>query len=104
MKRKCGPLLKKVGRPWSKEYDFAVLQWYDSMESAVCESRNLNSFYFYTNKKIKNQAFIPPLKSASGSTAVTDVAKAEELNAVFRMFSQLIMALMYALIHYRYPA
>ena len=54
------------------------------MESAVCESRNLNSFYSYTNKKIKNQAFIPPLKSTSGSTAVIDVAKAEELNAAFQ--------------------
>ena len=68
---------KQVYKQVSKEYDIAVSQWYDQIESAVCDSQNPNSFYSYSNRKLKDKSFIPSLKKASGEVATSDIAKAK---------------------------
>ena len=50
----------------------------------MCVNHNKNKFYAYTNNKLTNKSFVPPLKTHSGVFAVSDIAKAEQLNATFQ--------------------
>ena len=74
---------KKLYKQVSKEYDKAIIQWYDHVESKICDKRNSKSFYAFTNRKFKSRSFIPPLKTESGNLAISDIDKADVLNSVF---------------------
>ena len=81
-KSKTDDSTKKLYKQVSKEYDKAIIQWYD-VESKICDKRNSKSFYAFTNRKFKSRSFIPPLKTESGNLAISDIDKADVLNSVF---------------------
>ena len=59
-------------------------QWHDHIESKVCNNQDPKSFYVYTNSKLKDHSFIPPLKTANGEFAMSDKDTTEVLNATFQ--------------------
>lgn len=68
----------------SKKYDTAVRQWYDELESSICENPNPKKFYGYVSRKFKVKSTIPPLKCPTDDQlAITDYEKANILNNVF---------------------
>ena len=75
---------KRQYKQLSKQYDIAVSQWHDHIESKVCNNQDPKSFSAYTNSKLKDHSFIPPLKTASGELAMSDKDKTEVLNATFQ--------------------
>lgn len=67
----------------SKNYDKAVLQWYESYENSLSENRNPSKFYIYAKNKLKLKPEIPPLRKHNNQLAITDIEKADALNSTF---------------------
>ena len=67
----------------SKNYDKAVLQWYENFENSLCENPNPSKFYSYAKNKLNFRPEIPPLWKHDNQLAVTDTEKADTLNSMF---------------------
>ena len=83
-KYKLDSSLKNEYKELSLNYDKAVSNWHNTVETRLCESGDTSSFYKYARKKLKNYSSIPPL-TTSAQTQVTDHAeKAEIFNEYFQ--------------------
>jgi hypothetical protein len=82
-KLKANKKLKAEYLELSKKYDRTVAQWYDAVESKICQSKNRNCFYKYANKKMKSFPNIPPLMCDSGDLETGEKEKADLFNETF---------------------
>lgn len=69
----------------SKDYDKAVLDWYNQIESNICKNSSSKKFYNYVNKKLKVKSCIPPLLQ-DNKTLTSDIDKANLFNSCFQNF------------------
>ena len=67
----------------SKNYNKAVLQWYENFENSLCENPNPSKFNSYAKNKPKFKPKIPPLWKHDNQLAVIDTEKADALNSMF---------------------
>ena len=70
----------------SKEYDLAVNQWRDKVESNLCDNPNSNKLYKFLNNKLKSTSVIPPLRNDSKDLVFDDLEKANLFNSSFQNF------------------
>ena len=69
----------------SRDYDKAVSDWYNQIESNLCNNPSSKKFYNYVNNKLKVKSSIPPL-SNDNKILTSDIEKANLLNSCFQNF------------------
>jgi hypothetical protein len=85
-KMKFDKSLKSEYKKASKEYDRAVNQWRDKIESNLCSNPNSKKFYNFINNKFKSSHTVPPLVDDSKELVFSDLDKANLFNSSFQKF------------------
>ena len=81
--------LKSSYKNLSLEYDNAVRDFYDKIESNVCNSSNNSAFYNYASKTFQFRRSIPAIVSDDGELLTENSKKAEHFNKTFQsVFTQ----------------
>ena len=76
--------LKSTYKIVSLEYDRAVRDFYDKIETNVCNSCNSSAFYNYANKTFRIKRTIPAITTDDGELLTDNFKKAEHFNKTFQ--------------------
>ena len=76
--------LKEKYKNLSKRYEKEVHAYHENIESNLCNSSNISSFYKYANSKLRMHSSIPVITSDDGTLHKTNMEKANHFNEVFQ--------------------
>ena len=85
-KSKLDRSFKQAFKQASKNYDLAVNQWHDQIESKLCQDPSSKKFYNFVNSNLKSSSSIPPIRNKDDSLIFSDTEKANCFNSAFQSF------------------
>ena len=84
-KYKFNKSLKQIYKQKALQYEAAIRDWTNKIESKICQNPSSKKFYNYINRKLKTKSTIPPLINKSNNQfCFSDHEKASLLNSCFQ--------------------